>query len=124
MRRKKCKEKHPHASPELVLASGVDRCQRTEWLSKGESVCVWHFETAYAWTLVKRLDRCLWGGRVKRFRFTPLRPKNAVVMYLLSIVETTPGSRGRYHFSIEMLPVVITETTRAPQMRRTCQPRY
>lgn len=35
-------------------------------------------------------------------------------MYLLFIVETPPGSRGRHHFSTELLPVVITETTRAP----------
>ena len=54
--------------------------------------------------------------------FAPLHPKNAVVMYLLSIVETAPGSRGRHHFSTELLPVVITETTRAPDAANASAP--
>lgn len=48
-KKKKGKKKHPHVRHKLPVAlptSGVDRCQRTEWLSTGESVCGRHFDTA------------------------------------------------------------------------------
>lgn len=80
-----------------------------------------------AWTLVKsRMVRCLWGGggRVKTVPICPTASeKNAVVMYPLSIVETATGSQGRHHFfDRAVLPVVITETARAPDAAKMCAP--
>src|SRR5260221_12585435 len=72
-----------------------------------------------------RMVRCLWGRGEVTSNGSDLPHcvrKNAVVMYLLSIVETATGSQGRHHFSTELLPVVITETTRAPDAAKISAP--